>query len=149
MKPITRYTLILTALCLAVLLAVPASAAQEAKQNTAQKPIDSGLGKDLWDVYAEYRLQIFDLRIKGAGEAIGVLEDHGCSTGSLQATLDSITGEREPLSDALKGHDRKALQKVNQDLAKLWKEFREEAKESIRECSGAGVPKGTDTGVSS
>lgn len=137
MKPIKKLTMILTALCLVALLAMPVAAAKEPQVNGAKKPVDTGLGKDLWDVYAEYRLQIFDLRVEGSGEAIEVLDEHGCSIEGLEATLDSIRDERGPLSDTLENHDRKALQQVNKDLVQLWKEFRKEAKESIRECSGA------------
>lgn len=146
MKLTTRITMILAAFCLVALMAVPVSAAKEAPVNTVEKPIDTGLGKDLWDVYAEYRLQIFDLRVEGSGKAIGVLAEHGCDTDSLQATLDSISGQREALAGALENHDRKAFKQVNQDLMKLWKEFRQEAKESIRECSGAGVSGSPDIG---
>jgi hypothetical protein len=124
-------------LVLVAALALPVSAAKaDGKAAGKAGMIDSGLKNDLWDVYGKYRIQIYDLRVEGANEGIGVLGDHGCPTGDLEATMTGIEGERDPLEKALENHDRAALKEVNQELAKLWKQFREQFTESIRTCTG-------------
>jgi hypothetical protein len=127
-------------LVLVAALALPVSAAKaEGKATGKAAMIDSGLKNDLWDVYGKYRIQIYDLRVEGANEGIGVLAKYGCPTGDLEVTMTDIEEQRDPLEKALENHDGKALQEVNQVLAKLWKQFREQFKESIRTCFGQPV----------
>lgn len=128
-------TMAILGLVLVAALALPVSAAKENAPEKAVK-IDDGLKNDLWNVYGEYRLRIYDTRVEGANAAVGVLGDHGCPTEEVAATVDGIEGQRTHLAGALENHDRKALKTVNQELAKLWKQFRTQMRESIKTCSG-------------
>ena len=123
-------------LILVTALALPVSAAQ-ADGNGLGKAvkIDSGLKNDLWNAYGENRLRVYDARVEGASAAVTVLGNHGCPTGDITATVTAIGNERTALSEALTNHDRKAPQGVNQQLVGLWKQFRGQAKASIRACS--------------
>ena len=123
-------------------LALPASAAQANGNGKAMK-IDSGLKDDLWAVHMKYRLEVYDTHVEGANAAVGVLEQHGCPTGDLTATMTAIGKERTPLSDALEARDRVALKDVNQELAKLWKQFREQFRASVKACSGQATGSAT------
>ena len=117
-------------------IALPASAAQ-ADGNGLGKAgkIDSGLKNDLWGVYGKYRLQVYDTRVEGANEAVSVLGSHGCPTTDLAATVTAIGNERTALGNALTNKDRTALKELNQEIVKLWKQFREQARESVKACS--------------
>jgi hypothetical protein len=135
----SRNTIGMAILCLVLvaLVALPVSAAQANGNGVGQAgKIDPQLKSDLWNTYGKYRLQVYDTRVQGANEAVSVLGSHGCTTGDLTTTVTAIGNERTALSDALTNHDRKALQGVNQQLVSLWKQFREQAKASIRACSG-------------
>ena len=127
-------------LVLVAALALPVSAAQ-GNGNAYGKAgrIDSGLKSDLWGIQAKYRLQVYDLHVAAANDVVSVLGSHGCQTGDLSATATAIGNERTALSDAITNQDRKALQTVNQDLVKLWQQFREQAKASIQSCSAQPV----------
>jgi len=127
----------LLGLVIIAVLALPVSAAATDGNGQAGQAIkiDSGLKNDLWNTYGKYRLQIYDTRVDGANEIVSDLGRYGCPTGSLQATITSIGNEKDPLADALKNHDRKSLRTVNQDLVELWKQFREQVKDSIKSCS--------------
>ena len=128
------------ALILVAAIALPVSAAQGTANAAGQAgKIDPQLKSDLWNTYGKYRLQIYDTRVQGANEVVGVLGNHGCPTGDLTTTVTAIGNERTALSDALTNHDRKALQGVNQQLVSLWKQFREQAKASIKGCSAQPV----------
>jgi len=127
-------------LVLVAALALPASAAAangNGNGNAYGKvgKIDPALKSDLWTTYAKYRLQVYDTRVEGANAIVSVLGNHGCPTSDLSATATAIGDERSALSDALTNQDRKALQTVNQDLVKLWTQFRDQAKASIKACS--------------
>jgi hypothetical protein len=140
----------LVGLLIVAAIALPASAAQANGNGNAYGKagkIDSGLKDDLWAVHAKYRLQVYDTHVEGANEAVGVLESHGCPTEELADTVTAIGNERTPLSDALTNRDREALRDVNQELAKLWKQFREQVRESVRACSGEPVSVKTTAGA--
>jgi len=129
----------LLGLVLVAALALPASAAQANGNGNAYGKagkMDSGLKSDLWAVHAQYRLQVFDTRVQGADAVVTVLGNHGCPTTDLSATVTSIGNERSALSTALTSQDRQALKSVNQDLVKLWKQFAEETRASVKACSG-------------
>ncbi|HVP26021.1 MAG TPA: hypothetical protein VMS81_08565 [Methanomicrobiales archaeon] len=133
-------------------IALPVSAAQvNGKGLGKAEQIDPELKNDLWGVYAEYRLQVYDTRVEGANAAVTVLGNHGCPTGDLMTTVTAIGNERTALSDALTSHDRKALGEVNKQLTSLWKQFREQAKASVKDCSTRPVtsnPQVSETGAS-
>jgi len=116
-------------------LALPVSAAATSNGNGQAGQINSGLKNDLWNTYGKYRLQVYDTRVEGANEVVSDLGNYGCPTADLQATITSIGNERTALSDALTNHDRNALRSVNQQLTSLWKQFREQARDSIKSCS--------------
>jgi hypothetical protein len=126
-------------------IALPASAAQA---NGKAAKVDPGLKNDLWGVYGEYRLRVYDTHVEGANAAVGVLEGHGCPAGELAATVTAIEEERTPLSEAIGSRDRKALQDVNKELARLWKQFREQVKASVKACSGQDSGNSDKTAVS-
>ena len=134
-------------LVLIAALVLPASAAQVNGNGNAYgnaEKIDTGLKNDLWAVHAQYRLQVFDTHIEGANAVVKVLGDHGCSTTDVAATVASIGNERDALSTALDDRDRTALQTVNQDLVKLWKQFAEETRASVKACSVHPVTTGSE-----
>ena len=137
-------------LVLVAALALPASAAATGNGNALGKAakIDPALKSDLWTTYAKYRLQVYDTRVEGANAVVSVLDSHGCPTTDLSATATAIGDERTALSDALTNQDRKALQTVNQDLVKLWTQFREQAKASIKACSAQPGASATTTDAS-
>ena len=124
-------------LVLVAALALPVSAAK-ADGNAYGKAgrIESGLKDELWAVHMQYRLQVYDTRVEGANKAVSVLAKYGCPTTDVDATVTAIENERTPLSDALKARDRAALKEVNQELARLWKQFREQFRASVKACSG-------------
>ena len=123
-------------------LALPVSAAATDGSGQAGQ-INSGLKNDLWNTYAKYRLQVYNTRVEGANEIVSDLGNYNCPTSDLQATVTAIGNEGTALQDALNGHDRKALQTVNQDLAKLWQQFRQQARASIKACSVSPVTAGS------
>ena len=136
----TRNTIGLAILGLVLIaaLVLPASAAQVNGNGNAYGnagKIDTGLKDDLWAVYGQYRLQVYDTRVQGANAVVTVLGNHGCPTTDLTATVASIENERSPLSTALTDKDRTALRTVNQDLVKLWKQFAKQARASVKGCS--------------
>jgi len=116
-------------------LALPASAAATSNGNGQAGQINSGLKDSLWNTYAKYRLQIYNTRVDGANEIISDLGNYGCPTSDLQTTVTAIANEGSALQDALTNHDRDALKTVNQDLVKLWQQFRQQARASIKACS--------------
>ena len=115
-------------------LALPVSAVATSGNSQAGQ-INSGLKDSLWNTYATYRFQVYSTRVKGANEIVSDLGQYNCPTSDLQATATAIGDEGSALQQALNAHDRKALQTVNQDLAKLWKEFRQQARASVKACS--------------
>jgi len=115
-------------------LALPVSAAAT-DGNSQAGQINSGLKDSLWNTYAKYRIQIYTTRVAGANEIITDLGNYGCPVSDLQTTVTAIENEQTPLQDALNSHSWKALKPVNQDLAKLWKEFRQQARASVKACS--------------
>ena len=136
------------ALVLVAAIALPVSAAQATANAAGQAgKIDPQLKSDLWNTYGKYRLQVYDTRVQGANEVVSVLGNHGCPTGDLATTVTAIGDERTALSDALTNHDRKALQGVNQQLVSLWKQFREQAKASIKGCSVQPVSTNSQAGT--
>ena len=132
-------------LVLVAAIALPVSAAQA----NGNGKIDPQLKSDLWNTYGQYRLQVYDTRVQGANAIVTVLGNHGCPTGDLTATVTAIGNERTALSDALTNHDRTALQGVNQQLVSLWKQFRDQAKASIKACSAQPVTADSQEGTDS
>ncbi|MGA2935333.1 MAG: hypothetical protein ABSD81_09290 [Methanomicrobiales archaeon] len=136
------------ALIIVAAIALPVSAAQANGNGVGQAgKIDPQLKSDLWNTYGQYRLQIYNTRVQGANAVVTVLGNHGCPTGDLTTTVTAIGNERTALSDALTNHDRKALQGVNQQLVSLWKQFRDQAKASIKACSAQPVTTNSQVGT--
>ncbi|MDD1656021.1 MAG: hypothetical protein LUO87_01415 [Methanomicrobiales archaeon] len=125
------------ALCLAGMLVLPAAAAPAANAERTGKmsTIDSGLRDDLWNVHRDFRLKIYELHVDKAGAVIGVLEEHGCDVTELNDILAQVKGQRDPLKEALENRDRNALKTINQELHRLWQEFRKGFRDCIRACS--------------
>jgi len=129
-------TIIATAilgLVIVAALALPASAAQANGNAAGKAAIDPQLKADLWDNHHQYRLEHFDLNVQRATSVIGILDKYGIDTAKPEATLATISGEREALDTALASQDREALKTINQELLSLWKQFAQEVKESIKD----------------
>lgn len=122
-------------LCLFAILAVPASASASGAGITgpARNQIDPGLKDALWSIHVQHRLYDFDRHIEAAGDAITALDDYGYDTTDLSGILTDIGGKKGGLTGALNARDRAALKDVNTDLRTLWKEYRQELRQILRE----------------
>ncbi len=123
-------------LCLLAILAVPVSAAASGAgpAGPGSGRIDPGLKDALWSIHVQHRLYDFDWHIDAASDAITTLDDYGYDTAELSGILDTINGTRTTLSDALNDRDRAALKDVNTDLRMLWKEYRQELRQLLKEA---------------
>jgi hypothetical protein len=69
------------AFCLVSLLTLPAAAAQNGQGMDAKgQAIDQGLKENLWNNHITYRLQVFDMHVQHANDAIRILKDHDIDT---------------------------------------------------------------------
>ena len=122
----------LLACCLIGMLVLPAAAAGQGTTSASPAAIDAGLKDDLWNIHTQYRLQAFDNHVQEAGAVIDALNKYGIDTTQMQKTLDAISSRRSELQTDLQNRDRKALQTLNGELQALWKQFREEMKETMK-----------------
>lgn len=119
------------ACCLIGMLVLPAAAAPAGLVGN-RTGIDPALKTDLWNNQETHRLAIFDENVLNANNVIGIFGKYGIDTTQMQATLSQITGERAALQSAFTNEDRNALKAVNQQLAGLWKQFRQQALTAVR-----------------
>jgi hypothetical protein len=129
------------AFCLIGMLVLPASAAADGQGTVSVKAttIDQGLKDDLWNSHTQHRLEAFDMHVRHANDIIGILNSHGIDTSQMQATLAEISAKRPELQSALENRDKAALQKVNDELRQLAKEFLKEMRDAIRSHYAAGT----------
>ena len=122
-------------LCLFAILAVPASASVNGAGITgpAGNQIDPGLKDALWEIHVQHRLYDFEWHIDAASDAIAALDGYGYDTAELSGILTDIGGKKEELTKALDARDRAALKDVNTDLRMLWKEYRQELRQLLKE----------------
>lgn len=127
------------AFCLIGMLVLPAAAAAPVRQGTNANAaaIDPKLKDDLWNNHVTYRLQAFDIHVNHAKDAIDILEKYHCETDQVKSTLSTITGMRSGLESALNSHEKEKLKAINEELLELWKQFRKEVRDSIRDHYGA------------
>jgi DNA integrity scanning protein DisA with diadenylate cyclase activity len=121
------------AFCLVGMLVLPAAASSGTSQGTnGNVIINNGLLTELWNNHVQYRLQEFDNHVQNANNIIAILGQYNIDTSQLQATLSTISGMRPELQTALQDHDTASLKTINAQLAELWKQFRTEKNEAIR-----------------
>lgn len=122
-------------LCLFAILAVPASASVNGAGITgsASNQIDPGLKDELWNIHVQHRLDIFNRNVQAADDAMEALEEYGYETSELSTILADISGKEGALTGALNARDREALREVNAELLHLWKDYRFEMRQLLKE----------------
>jgi len=132
------------AFCLVSLLTLPAAAAQNGQGMDAKgQAIDQGLKENLWNNHITYRLQVFDMHLQHANDAIRILKDHDIDTTLMQGTLDTFSGKRAELQTAMENRNKEALKIINAELRELAKQFFKEMRCALREHYGATGAAGT------
>jgi hypothetical protein len=134
------------AFCLIGMLVLPAAAAP-AVQGTITKmsTVDQGLKDDLWANHQQYRLQAYDMNVQRATSVISILNKYGIDTTACISTLSTISSKRSSLETALTNKDREGLKTINADLKTLWKQFRTEMRDAIKDHYGKKAAGTTDT----
>jgi hypothetical protein len=105
--------------------------------------VEQGLKDDLWANHQQYRLQAFDMNVQRATGVISILNQYGIDTTACTGTLSTIGSKRSSLETALTNKDREGLKTINADLKTLWKQFRTEMRDAIKEHYGkraTGIP---------
>jgi len=134
------------ALCLLGMLVLPAAAATAgAGTNVKASAIDAGLKDDLWNLHVQHRLAMYDSNVQYAGNILTTLQKYGIDTTQAQATLTTIGDKRSDLETALQNKDKAALKTINADLQSLWKQFRTDVKDAIRDHYKGSTPDATTT----
>ncbi len=145
MKQYMIIGILFAGLCLAAFLITPVAAAPKDNVpvggNYAKVgAINENLKEDLWTIYADTRLQVFDLHVEEGQSISSTLEAYEYDTSALDDILGDMPAMRTELSTALDSHDQKAIQSVNKDIRTSWKDFFKGMRRLLRGDTGIPAP---------
>lgn len=120
-------------LCMLAIAVTPATALHTGRDDQIRELrwANDELKEELWQIHAEYRLGIFDLRLNRTDRILDALDRHGYNTASARELLEEIEAKRPQLADALVKRDTRVLREVNRELAGIWRELGKSLKSAI------------------